>query len=122
MENINKIIGKNLLNLRKQHKLTQMELAEKFNYSDKSISKWEAGDSMPSIEILNELAKFYGVTLDYLVTEEHNKILENKQQEKVKVKKPKRYPYQPVVTLLSICAVWIIATTLFVCLYIIPSV
>ena len=66
MENINIIIGKNLSNLRKQAKLTQMELAEKFNYSDKSISKWEAGDSMPSIEILNDLAKFYNVSLDYI--------------------------------------------------------
>ena len=83
---INVIIGKNLSNLRKQAKLTQLELAEKFNYSDKSISKWEAGDSMPSIEILNQLAKFYNVTLDYLVTEEH---IEQpaQQNEKIKVKK-----------------------------------
>jgi len=119
MEEINVIIGKNLSTLRKQAKLTQMELAEKFNYSDKSISKWEAGDSMPSIEILSELAKFYGVTLDYLVTAEHNEtntLKKQDKQEKVKVKKPKIYPYQFVVTLLSICAVWIIATTVYVCL------
>ena len=122
MEEINIIIGKNLSNLRKQTKLTQMELAEKFNYSDKSISKWEAGDSMPSIEILNELAKFYGVTLDYLVTAEHTEIATTNKEEKIKVKKPKRYPYQPVVTLLSICAVWVIATTLFVCLTLIADI
>ena len=118
----NAIIGKNLLELRKNKKLTQLEVAEKFNYSDKSISKWEAGDSMPSIEILNELAKFYGVTLDYLVTEEHNENIETKAQEKVKTKTPKRYPYQPVVTLLSICAIWVIATTLFVCLTIFADI
>jgi len=82
MEEINVIIGKNLSTLRKQAKLTQMELAEKFNYSDKSISKWEAGDSMPSIEILSELAKFYGVTLDYLVTAEHNETNTLKKQDK----------------------------------------
>ena len=122
MEDINVIIGKNLSTLRKQAKLTQMELAEKFNYSDKSISKWEAGDSMPSIEILNELAKFYGVTLDYLVSEEHNKTEQPQKQEKVKVKKPKRYPYQFVVTLLSICAVWIVATTVYVCLTLIADI
>ena len=122
MEDINLIIGKNLSTLRKQAKLTQMELAEKFNYSDKSISKWEAGDSMPSIEILNELAKFYGVTLDYLVTAEYNEIATTNKEEKIKVKKPKRYPYQPVVTLLSICAVWVIATTLFVCLTLIADI
>lgn len=115
MEDINIIIGKNLSNLRKQAKLTQLELAEKFNYSDKSISKWEAGDSMPSIEILNELAKFYNVTLDYLVTAEHNEtaIVETKPK---KQKKPKMFPTKIVVTLLAVCAVWIVATSVFVCL------
>ena len=116
MEDINVIIGKNLSNLRKQAKLTQMELAEKFNYSDKSISKWEAGDSMPSIEVLHELSKFYGVTLDYLVNEEHNEEQIQPKQEKVKEKKPKMFPTKIVVTLLAICAVWVVATTLFVCL------
>ena len=77
---------------------------------------------MPSIEILNELAKFYGVTLDYLVSAEHNETNITKKAEKVKVKKPKRYPYQFVVTLLSICAVWIVATTLFVCLTLIADI
>jgi len=56
MENINEIIGQNLLKLRKQKKLTQLELADKFNYSDKSISKWEKGESLPSIEVLHELS------------------------------------------------------------------
>ena len=41
MENLNLIIGKKLLYLRKKNKLTQAELAEKLNYSDKAISKWE---------------------------------------------------------------------------------
>lgn len=66
MDDINKIIGKNLLKLRKSAKLTQMELAEKFNYSDKSISKWENGESLPSVEILHELSTFYGTTLNDL--------------------------------------------------------
>ena len=116
MEDINVIIGKNLSNLRKQAKLTQMELAEKFNYSDKSISKWEAGDTMPSIEVLNELAKFYNVTLDYLVTEEHSENDNKPVIKQKKEKKPKMFPTKIVVTLLAICAVWIVATTLFVCL------
>lgn len=116
MENINITIGKNLSNLRKQAKLTQMELAEKFNYSDKSISKWEAGDTMPSIEVLNELAKFYNVTLDYLVTEEHTENEIKTEIKQKKERKPKMFPTKIVVTLLAICAVWIAATTLFVCL------
>ena len=45
----------NLINLRKANKLTQLELAQKLNYSDKAISKWERGDSMPDILLFKEL-------------------------------------------------------------------
>ena len=113
MEDINGIIGKNLLRLRKNAKLTQMELAEKFNYSDKSISKWETGESLPSIEVLYELAKFYDVTLDYLVNDNPEEKIETKTE---KLKKPKKYSTKMVVTLLAVCAVWVIATGVFVSL------
>ena len=43
--------------------LTQAELAEKINYSDKSISKWERGEGVPDIIILKQLADFYGITV-----------------------------------------------------------
>lgn len=112
MEDINKTIGKNLLLLRKNAKLTQLELAEKFNYSDKTISKWEAGESLPSIEILYNLCTFYGVTLDTLT------------QEELQIEKPKRksitnrfiptLPARLIITLLAVSAVWLVATILFV--------
>ena len=55
MEELRTIIGENLAELRKEKKLTQLELAEKFNYSDKAISKWEKGDTLPDIETLDYL-------------------------------------------------------------------
>lgn len=115
MEDINKIIGKNLLILRKNAKLTQMELAERFNYSDKTISKWESGESMPSIEILYELAKFYNTTLDALTIE--GDILATTENEP----KPKNklFPTRLIITLLAVSAVWLCATILFVCFKII---
>ena len=70
MSDLNIIIGKNLMALRKKKGLTQLQLAEQFNYSDKSISKWEKGEAMPAIDILKNLADFYGVTLDFLTEEE----------------------------------------------------
>ncbi len=109
MEEINKIIGKNLLKLRKNAKLTQMEFAEKFNYSDKSISKWESGESLPNIEVLSQVAAFYNVTLDSLTKVED--ILEHKDE--VKPKKQKMFSTKLIITLLSCCAVWMIATILF---------
>lgn len=117
MNNVNEIIGKNLLNLRKQAKLTQMELAEKFNYSDKSISKWENGESLPSVDVLFELAKFYGVSLNDLVDENFN-LQEQKVNIKTKEKKPKAYSSHLMITLLSASAVWLVATVIYVMLMI----
>jgi len=71
MEDLRKIIGKNLTELRKRHNLTQLELAEKFNYTDRAISKWENGDTLPDVEVLYNLCEFYGVTIDYLTHEEN---------------------------------------------------
>ena len=69
-KDIKKIVAKNLANLRKNKKLTQTELAEKFGYSDKAISKWENGDTLPDIQTLYQLCEFYNVTLDFLVNEQ----------------------------------------------------
>ena len=48
MEKLNFIIAKNLSELRRKNKLTQLEVAEKLNYSDKAVSKWEQGESLPA--------------------------------------------------------------------------
>ena len=69
MENLNKIIGSNLIFLRKKAGLTQLEFGEKFNYSDKTVSKWEQGDVVPSVETLKQIADFYGVSVDFILKE-----------------------------------------------------
>ncbi len=71
MEDIKEIIAKNISELRAKSSMTQLELAEKLHYSDKAVSKWERGESVPEITTLVLLAKLFGVTLDYLVTENH---------------------------------------------------
>lgn len=106
MENLNFIIGKNLQILRKKNKLTQSELGEKLNYSDKAISKWEKGESLPPIDVFYRLSQMYGVSLDSIVGEEKIKtsVIETKDMRK-------RYLH---ITLLSILAVWLVALVLFV--------
>ena len=77
MESENKqqeLLAKNLVYYRKASGLTQLELAEKFNYSDKSISKWERGEGFPDVFVLKSLADFYGVNVDDFYSEEHKKI------------------------------------------------
>ncbi len=61
--------GKNLSELRKGAHLTQLELAEKLGYSDKSISKWEMGKGLPPLDVTSRIAAFFKVSIDSLIEE-----------------------------------------------------
>lgn len=61
------VIAKNIADLRLANGMTQLELAEKINYSDKAVSKWERAESMPDIVVLTEIADLFQVSLDDLV-------------------------------------------------------
>ena len=69
MEDLGKIIGNNLIFLRKKAGLTQLDFGEKFNYSDKTVSRWETGEITPSVETLKAIADFYEVSVDFLLKE-----------------------------------------------------
>ena len=68
MDNIK--FGKLILKLRKKQNMTQKELTEKLNVTDKAVSKWERGDSFPDITLLEPIAKELGVTVSELITGE----------------------------------------------------
>lgn len=70
MKDIKNVVSRNLTMLRKNKGMTQVELAEQFNYSDKAVSRWEHGDTLPDINVLYELCEFYGITMNDLVSEE----------------------------------------------------
>ncbi len=108
MKDIKPIIAANLSGLRKEKGLTQAELAEKLNYSDKAVSRWERGDTLPDISVLYELCRFYNITLDDLVSEEPV-IRENE-----KVYDKNSMAYKIWATLLSVSIVWLAATLLFI--------
>ena len=61
-------IGKTIAALRKEKMWTQVELAEKLNVSDKTVSKWESEAGMPEISQLPVMAELFGVSIDYLMT------------------------------------------------------
>lgn len=109
MKNLKEIVGNNLTELRKGAGLTQIELADKFNYSDKAISKWEKGDTLPDLETLNELCKFYGVTLDYLVSNEKR----NEKKQYIR-SKTKYNPNAVAITCILASLIWLIATIAYV--------
>ena len=69
-----KIIGSLIAKLRKKHGLTQMQLAEKLNISDKAVSRWENGSGFPEVTQFPALASIFGVTVDYLMSGERKGI------------------------------------------------
>ena len=57
-------LGENIVALRKKRGLTQEKLAEGFEVSRQSVTKWESGESEPSIDKLIKLSKYFGVSID----------------------------------------------------------
>ena len=112
METINElksVIAKKLIKYRKENGLTQQELAEKLNYSDKSISKWERGEGVPDIYILKQIAELYNVTVNDIIGMEK---IENNAT-------PTINKNHVLITLMSIGLVWLVATIIFAILKII---
>ena len=100
------IVAKNLVDLRKNAGFTQIEIAEKLNYSDKAVSKWERGESLPDVETIKKLADLYGVSVDALLREQ-----------KDITKRIYKYALTPsqrmLIILISVGLVWAVATTVF---------
>lgn len=61
------VFSERLKEIRLEKGLTQTQLAQKTNMSQAGIAKWETGHRTPSVEGLIALAKFFGVSIDYLV-------------------------------------------------------
>ena len=112
MEDIKLIIAKNITALRQSAKLTQIELAERLNYSDKAVSKWERAESIPDITVLKTIADMFQVSLDYLVRENPELAVLEEEPDQTPMKKRNH----KVITALSILLVWFVAAVVFVIL------
>lgn len=103
------VVSNNLAAYRKLNNLTQLELAEKLNYSDKSVSKWERGEGLPDPFVLKTIADFYGITINDLVS----------------VRKPKRHKHirrkHVIIPLLSVAVAWLVALLVFMVLNMLPE-
>ena len=60
-------IGNFIRRLRKEKNVTQEQLAEKWNVSRRTVSRWETGSNMPDLDILIEMSEYYGVDLRELL-------------------------------------------------------
>ena len=117
-ENIKQIIAANIAELRRAHNMTQLDLAERLNYTDKAISKWERGESLPDVTVLKAIADLFGVTVDYLLSPTHDpKHAEESQSQN----KSKNLRARGFIMGMSVMLVWLAATVLFVVFDMIPG-
>ena len=119
-EKLKKQIGMNIVSYRKLHGLTQAGLAEKLNYSDKAVSKWERGESAPDVVTLMQLADLFDVTVNDLLVDPNalpeklgkvEQVMGRAVEKTLKRKADKR-----IILELSSVLVWFVALLVFVVL------
>ncbi len=119
-EKLKRQIGANIAAYRKQAGLTQAGLAEKLNYSDKAVSKWERGESVPDVLTMIHLAQQFSITVNDLLMDfdelPGNPGKLEKAMTQVSEKALKRKANKNVILALSSTLVWFVALLAFVLL------
>ncbi len=96
---ITQYLADNIAYYRKKMALTQLELASKLNYSDKSISKWERAEGVPDIFVIKELSIFFGVSVDQMISKRKHRF--------------SLFKYRYILAYFYASIVWLIAGTSF---------
>ncbi len=117
-EKLKQLIGKNISAHRKRCGLTQAGLAEKVNYTDKAVSKWERGESLPDVLTLVQLAEQFDITVDDLLRDPNALPPETTPVQqamgKVVEKALKRKANKRIILALSSILVWFVALLTYV--------
>jgi len=117
-------IGKFIAECRKKANLTQMQLAEKLNITDRAISKWETGKSLPDASVMLELCGILKITVNDLLSGEvvtmdnYNKELENNLLDMIKQKEQADKRLLSVEVFIGITATIVLFTLIFVAAFI----
>lgn len=119
-EKLRATLGTNIASYRKQQGMTQLILAEKLNYSDKAVSKWERGESIPDVLTLVQISELFGIGVNDLLAdpnvlpETSSPVIEKMEKAVEKTLKRKA----DKLSILGLCSllVWFVALLLFVVL------
>lgn len=98
------IVARNIAACRKQAGMTQAELAEKLNYSDKTISKWERAEGLPDLVVSQNIAELFGVPLDALLRDDTPKPVDDAQSAR------QLNARRRMILLMSVSLCWLVAT------------
>lgn len=116
MDELKKIVARNIATLRSQAHLTQFELGEKLNYSDKAVSRWERGEAIPDAYVLLMMSEIFGVTVDYLLKEHlEDEMTAPLEEANEPQETPRGFsPNHKRITLLTFISIWAISFLVFV--------
>ncbi len=101
-DDFKKLVAENIAKCRKRSGMTQAELAEKLNYSDKSVSKWERGEGLPDIYVLAQMADIFQIRVDDLLRKNPPE--------------PERIPSRIYVTAIAAGMPWLVAAIIYLML------
>lgn len=117
MEEVKLVIASNIIRQRTNANMTQAELGEKLNYSDKTISKWERAESVPDVLVLKRMAEIFSVTVDDLLHAcDWNAAQEKSQGDSVRKFNPS------AIIMVAIAGIWTIATLIFIIFWVLGAI
>ena len=108
MDDLKVITASNIINLRTAKGMTQAELGELLNYSDKSVSKWERAEAVPDAYVLKKMSGIFGVSVDYLLNSHDS------WERPESFKKEERNFHSNIITLLVIFGIWTLAFLIYI--------
>ena len=108
VDDLKVITASNIINLRTAKGMTQAELGELLNYSDKSVSKWERAEAVPDAYVLKKMSKIFGVSVDYLLSSHDS------WERPESFKKDERNFHSNVITILVIFGIWTLAFLIYI--------
>ena len=108
MEDLKVITASNIINLRAAKGMTQAELGELLNYSDKSVSKWERAEAVPDAYVLKKMSEIFGVSVDYLLNSHDS------WERPESFKKAERNFHSKVITALVLFGIWTAAFLIYI--------
>lgn len=117
MEEVKLAVASNLIKLRTGAGLTQTELGEKLNYSDKTISKWERAEALPDVTVLKHIGELFHVSVDYLIGVHSKWEIPQDEERKSFANKYS----SSMITRVSIAGIWTLAILAFVITWVMRS-
>lgn len=117
MEEVKLAVASNLIKLRTDAGMTQAELGEMLNYSDKTVSKWERAEALPDVIVLKQIGEIFHVSVDSLL-DSHDK------WEQLQIQNDElagsKYNYSAI-TIVAIAGIWTLAVLIFSIFWVLGS-